>query len=69
MPTAKVGMRVHVFSPHKKKDWGYGTIEEVSKMAISANWSSDNYPSIIRLDSGKVTEGCKCWWYPIEEEQ
>lgn len=56
---AQVGMRVHVFGPDKTEDLGFGTITKVD--------ASDNYPSEIKLDNGKITEGVECWWFPLEE--
>ncbi len=72
MTTAKENMRVHVFSPDQKEDWGFGTIEKVENIEITEDgkivevWDID-YPSKIKLDNGKMTEGMKCWWRPKEE--
>ncbi len=71
---AKEGMRVHVFSPDQNEDWGHGTIEKVEVLVMfgednkTVTAMSGNYPSKIKLDSGKMTEGMECWWYPIDEK-
>ena len=67
MVKAKVGMRVHVFSGIEQKPLGMGTIEKVEPLYIDGPNEtpvklSDDYPSRIKLDTGKVTQGCECWW-------
>jgi hypothetical protein len=61
------GLRVHVFSANMKTDLGNATIETVETLNIEG-WVIPNYPSRIVLDSGKVTEGCNCWWIPLGKE-
>ena len=67
---AAQGMRVHVFSGRQDEDWGFGTIEVVEKIDLTVGGvvvgSSSDYPSKIVLDDGRVTEGCECWWFPLE---
>ena len=60
---AKVGMKVHVFTPDKKKYLGIGTITKVDDLIIEETGEvlTHNYPHI-RLANGKKTEGLKCWW-------
>lgn len=60
---AKVGMKVHVFSPDKKKYLGIGKIIRVEKLTVEETGEvlSENYP-IIQLEDGTKTEGLKCWW-------
>ena len=65
---AKEGLRVQVHSADKKEDLGKGTIEEVNALNIEG-WIIPDYPSRIVLDSGKVTEGCDCWWFPLGEQK
>lgn len=69
---AKEGMRVKVFSPDKKKYLGEGTIRKVETLYIELGPGhlipvSDNYPSEIVLDDGRVLEGIECWWIPVED--
>lgn len=70
MTTAKEGMRVLVFSPDKKEDWGMGTITKVDNIEVTEDgrvievWDCD-YPHEIKLDNGKITEGMKCWWKEV----
>lgn len=54
---AREGMRVHVFSPNKKENWGLGVIACVE---------DDGYPKEIRLGDGRVVEGVDCWWHPVK---
>lgn len=56
---AQEGMRVHVFSPNQKDNWGLGTIVQVE---------ADGYPREIRLDNGRTVEGSECWWHPVTRE-
>ena len=65
MVKAKVGMRVHVFSADgKETSLGMGTIKKVQPLYFEDTEIilTKYYPSRIELDSGKVTEGCECWW-------
>ena len=67
MVKAKVGMRIHVWSGDKEKPLGMGTIEKVEPFYLDCGDGepvkvSDDYPSVIRLDSGKTTQGNECWW-------
>lgn len=62
-----VGTRVHVFSPDRKEDWGLGTIDKIEPLECEGDLLTEEYPSVITLDSGKVTQGLECWWIPIEE--
>ena len=69
---AKLGLRVQVFSPYQKNYWGLGTIEKIGNLfGIDKDDKetviSENYPSRIKLDNGKITEGSKCWWISLEE--
>ncbi len=70
---AKERMRVHVFSPDQKEDWGLGTITKVEPLEFKDGGTivavSADYPSRIELDSGKITEGMGCWWYPVKEDK
>jgi len=65
MVKAKVGMRVHVFSADgTDTELGMGTIKKVQPLYFEDTEIilTKHYPSRIELDSGRVTEGCKCWW-------
>ena len=69
---AVIGMRVEVFSPDMKQSWGKGTITRVVPFEIDLGDGKteklfEDYPEEITLDSGKKTEGMKCYWYPIED--
>ena len=67
--TPKEGMHIHVYSPDKMHDLGHGIIERVEPLRIEElGLTISTYPSRILLDSGKVTEGCNCWWIPEELE-
>ena len=66
---AKEGMRIHVFSANQKDNWGYGTIEKVEKLYCENELLCCDYPSVIKCDSGKATEGIKCWWFPIGDNK
>lgn len=71
MVKAKVGMKVHVFSPDKSKDLGIGEIIRIENLDVenddgSIERLSNNYP-IIRLKNGKEIGGIECWWYPIRD--
>lgn len=69
---AKVGMRVDVFTPKIRKYMGRGTItkvEDVSFMLGDEEYPVKDYPLEIRLDNGRKTEGCKCWWFPVSEDE
>jgi len=63
---AKVGMKVDVFSPDKKKHLGKGVIVKVDELIVEETGEvlSKNYPTI-RLENGKKIGGIKCWWSPI----
>ena len=63
MVKAKVGMRVHVFSPDQSKYLGMGTIVKVDDLIIAETKEvlSKNYPTI-KLDTGKKLGGMDCWW-------
>jgi hypothetical protein len=63
MVHAREGMRVRVWSPNEKEYWGLGTIEKVEELIVEGMGKlSNDYPSIIKLDSGKITQGLDCWW-------
>lgn len=66
---AKVGMRVDVFSPDKKKHLGLGEIVKVDDLIVEETGEvlSHNFPTI-RLDTGKEVDGLHCWWYSIGEK-
>ena len=64
---ARVGMKVHVFSPDQKEDWGLGTITRIGTLEIEDTKEVfHNYPIEIQLDNGGITEGIECYWYPLE---
>jgi hypothetical protein len=67
----KKGMRVHVYSPDKKEDRGFGTIEKVEHLRVDETGLTIafSYPSRIVLDSGEATEGLYCWWISVESEE
>ena len=71
---AREGMRVQILTADKKRNLGLGTITEVGDFWVQypdggEEKLTDNYPGKIILDNGRVTEGIKCWWYPINESQ
>lgn len=55
-------VRVRVYSGDQSEDWGLGTITQ--DMEIEG--SITRYPARIECDNGRVTEGCECWWIPVE---
>jgi hypothetical protein len=65
---AKVGMRVDVFSPDKKRHLGLGTVVLVDDLVIEETGEvlSHNYPTILLDNTGKEIGGLKCWWHPLE---
>ena len=66
---AKVGMRVDVFSPDKKKHLGLGEIVKVDDLVVKETGEvlSHNYPTIRLDNTGKEVGGLNCWWHSIEK--
>lgn len=64
----RAGTRVYVFNADKSEYWGLGTITKVEPLIIEETKEvvSTDYPSQIKLDNGKITQGLECWWYPVE---
>ena len=75
MVKAFVGMRVHIFSPNRTDDWGFGTITKVEPLLLEDDVTGEqqvlcaDYPSEITMDDGRKTEGMECWWHPITEQE
>ena len=66
---AKEGMRVAVLGPRNKEFIGWGTIKKVEPILVEdVGIVVPDYPSIIELDNGVITEGGDCWWVPFSEE-
>ena len=65
---AKKGMRVHVFDDSGEISLGFGTIEEIGTLFLEkiSKPIIDDYPIVIKLDSGEAVEGLDCWWYPCD---
>jgi len=58
-----VGLRVMVWSPDRKEYLGEAVIEKVEPFFVEGiGKTTDSYPSVIRFDDGRITEGLKCWW-------
>jgi len=56
------GLRVHVFAPDRREDWGLGTVILVDDLVEeTGEVLSSNIPTI-RLDSGREVTGLECWW-------
>jgi hypothetical protein len=65
----KVGMRVLIFSPDRKKLLGAGEIITVDNLIVEETGEllDRNFPTL-RLDNGKKIDGLHCWWKQVSDD-